>query len=419
MARVPTVARMSIDVTSERVLLRADRLLDGSDGPARERQVVVVEDGVIAGVAPQDAGGEPAPADSVIDLPGMTVMPGMIDLHNHLTAGVNRWSQPYERGLRYAVQAVANMRAAIEAGVTVIRDVGSFGDLSFAVREAVARGVVAGPRLLASGRAITITGGLGAVSTTQRLGPTQGWMVEADGPDAMRSAVRSQLRAGADWIKLYYERGDWTAQELGAAVDEAHALGAGVACHARRPKAIESAIAAGVDTIEHGTELTEEDAGEMVRRGIALVPTLLIVEASWAAARRGQPMPDSDELTRTRERLRRSFAVAVAAGVTIGCGVDAIPDEGIVPFSALADELVLMVELGMDPSQAVHAATGAGARILGLDSELGYIRPGLAADLIAVAGDPTRDIGALRHVSFVMRGGSVVHDVRQAAPLPA
>jgi imidazolonepropionase-like amidohydrolase len=401
----------------ERVLVRADRLLDGGNGSALEQHAILIEGGRITDVLPHESESEPPAVDTVIDLSGMTVMPGMIDLHNHLTAGVNRWPRPYERGARYAVQAIANLRNALEAGVTVVRDVGSFGDLPFAVRDGIAEGVIPGPRLLVCGKAITITGGLGAVSVTQRLGPTEGWMVEADGPLAVRAAVRSQLKAGAEWIKLYYERGDWTNDELAAAVDEAHTSGARVACHARRPKAIKSAIAAGVDTIEHGSELTADDAEEMVRRGIALVPTLLIVEESWREAKRGQGPHDTAALTRERDRHRQSFECALEAGVTIGCGVDAIPDEGVVDFDALADELALMVEFGMDPSHAIHAVTGSAAGILGLDSELGYIRRGLCADLVGIAGDPVHDIGALRDVSFVMRGGAVVHDTRRGKPV--
>ncbi len=220
----------------------------------------------------------------------------------------------------------------------------------------------AGPRLLVCGKAVTITGGLGANVHTQQLGPTEGWVAEADGPDGLRAAVRSQLKAGADWIKLYYHRGDWTREELAAAVGEAHGIGARVACHAIRPEAIKHAIAAGVDTIEHGIMLDERDAAAMAERGIALVPTLLIVEASATPLQGASP-----QALQTREDHRRAFQLAHVAGVTIGAGVDAVPDEGVVPFAALADELGLMVDLGMDPAEAVRAATSSAAKILGLD----------------------------------------------------
>jgi imidazolonepropionase-like amidohydrolase len=223
--------------------------------------------------------------------------------------------------------------------------------------------------------------------------------------------VRAQLKAGADWIKLYYERGDWTREELHAAVGEAHASGVRVACHANRSAAIKHAIAAGVDTIEHGIELGEDDARAIAERGIGWVPTLLIVETYCGRARRDGGDP---ALERMRRSHRRSFERARAAGVTIGAGVDAVPDEGVVPFAALADELRLMVELGMPPADAVRAATGGGAAILGLADAIGAIRPGLGADLIAVRGDPLRDIAALGRVAFVMREGEIVRDLRAA-----
>jgi imidazolonepropionase-like amidohydrolase len=396
-----------------RTILHARRLLDGIDPTPREHVAVHVEGGRIVEVRAGREREQPTPGAEPIELGDATLMPGLIDLHTHLTAWANRWPRPtFDAGTRYALQAAANCRAALAAGVTTIRDAGSYEDVAVATRDAVQEGVIAGPRILATRKAVTIPGALGPDARTTHLGPTDGWMEEASGADGMRQAVRGQLKRGADWIKLYYERGDWTTDELAAAVDAAHSAGVRVMCHANRPTAIKAAIAAGVDTVEHGIEADEEDLAAMAERGIGWVPTLFIVEDRYramhdaaTAAAQAAYLP----LLRLRDGHREAFRRGLALGVRIGAGLDALPDEGAVPFGGLAEELCLMVELGMAPAAALHAATAAAAELLALSDELGAIRPGRAADLIATTGDPLADVGALRDVRFVMRAGEVVH----------
>jgi imidazolonepropionase-like amidohydrolase len=398
--------------------IRAARLVDGSSPTVASDVAVLVAGGKISAVGPA---GEPSMdprSGSIIDLGDLTLMPGLMDLHTHLTAWANQWRRPFDRGTRYAVQGAANLLAALRAGVTTIRDVGSFEDVSVVLRDAVEEGLIAGPRVLASRRAVTIPGALGAEKDTWHLGPSRGWMSEATGVDGMRRAVLSEIKASADWIKLYYERGDWTTEELAAAVTAAHSAEVPVACHANRPKAIKSALAAGVDTIEHGLEIDDEDLAYMAEHGIAWVPTLSIVanrcdavvsDPSTAAA---QPL--YRKLLSLRDGHRDSFVRALDMGVAIGCGVDALPDEGGVPFASVPAELELMTRFGMPPVDAIRSATSGAAAILGLSDEVGTIEPGATADIIAVRGNPLDDIRALRDVVFVMRGGIVQHDARGA-----
>jgi imidazolonepropionase-like amidohydrolase len=396
-----------------RTVVRAARLLDGVSATPLEQVAVHVEDGAIAALETgASAAADVAPGVELVDLGDVTLLPGLIDLHAHLTAWANRWRRPtYDEGTRYALQAAANCRAALDAGVTTIRDAGTFGDVAVATRDAVAEGVIEGPRILASRQAVTIPGSLGPDAAVVHLGRVEGWMVEVSGADAMRDAVRSQVKRGADWIKLYYERGDWTTAELEAAVDAAHSVGVRVMCHANRPTAIKAAIVAGVDTLEHGMEADEDDLAAMAEQGIGLVPTLFIVENRWRAmqdARVAAAQPGYRYVARVRDVHREAFRRALALGVRVGTGVDPLLDEGAVPFAAVVEELRIMVELGMAPSDALRAATSGAAELLGLADELGAVRAGLAADLIAVAGDPLGDVGALRDVRFAMRAGRIV-----------
>lgn len=394
-------------------IVRARRLLDGVDPRPREAVAVLVEGDRVVAVADDGAGIAQAPAGvETIDLGEATLLPGMIDLHTHLTAWANRWPRPtYDAGTRYALQAAANCRAALDAGVTTIRDAGTFHDVAVATRDAVAEGVLAGPRILASRQAVAIAGTLGAVADTVHLGPQDGWIAEAAGADGLRDAVRRQIRQGADWIKLYYERGDWTEAELCAAVDAAHSAEVRVMCHANRPRAVKAAIAAGVDTVEHGIEADEEDLVAMRERGIAWVPTLAIVENRCRELL--DPGSDSAQdayrpLLDLRDRHRELFRRGLALGLEIGAGSDGLPDEGGLAFAAVAEELRIMVELGASPAEAIRIGTSGAAAILRLHEETGAVRSGLCADLIAVPGDPLADVTALRDVRFVMRGGVVV-----------
>lgn len=390
-----------------RIVLRAARLADGHGEKAREDAALIVSNGRIESIVGSDSvDGERLGGATVIDLEGLTLMPGMFDLHTHLTAWANSWKLPFDRGTRYAFQAAANLGSALDAGVTTIRDVGSFEDVAVLAREAVARGVVAGPRVVPCRKAVTITGGLSPATKTMHIGPTDGWMQEADGSDGIRGAVRTQLKASAEWIKLYFEHGNWTTDELNAAVDEAHSTGVRVACHATRPEAIDSVIDAGVDTIEHAWWIEREQLERMRERGIAWVPTLFILDNL-------EDIVEEGALTRMRDHHRAAFQIGLEVGVEIGCGVDPIPDEGRAPFAAVADELDVMGRLGMSQSGVVRVATSGSAAILGVGRDVGSLSAGKAADVIAVAGDPLTDASALRDVRFVMRDGVVVRDRMQ------
>lgn len=398
-----------------RTIVRANRLLDGIDPRPREHVAVHVEDGRLVELRVGLDREQPTPAADVIELGDVTLLPGLVDLHTHLTAWANQWKRPtYDAGTRYALQAAANCRAALDAGVTTIRDAGSYEDVAVATRDAVAEGVILGPRIVATRKAVAIPGTLGRDTLTTHLGRTDGWIEEASGADGLRHAVREQLKRGADWIKLYYECGDWTTAELEAAVDAAHSAGVRVMCHANRPTAIKAAIAAGVDTIEHGIEADERDLAAMAERGIGWVPTLFIVENRCRALR------DPDvaaaqaaylPLLGLRDGHQAAFRRGLELGVKVGTGLDALPDEGGVSFGGLPEELCLMAALGMAPATALHAATAGAAELLGLADELGAIRPGRVADLIAVGDDPLADVAALRDVCFVMRAGVVVRNL--------
>jgi imidazolonepropionase-like amidohydrolase len=299
-------------------------------------------------------------------------------------------------------------RQTVEAGVTTVRDLGGREYAEIAVRDAVRAGAIAGPRMLCAGRAVCITGG-------------HGWRMlgrQADGPDDLRRAVREQLRAGADVIKLVATGGvmtpgvdpraaQLTLDELRAGVDEAHRARRRAAAHAMADEGIAWCLDAGIDTIEHGVFLTESLATRMARQGAALVATLIaphaIVEGGHAA---GIPDFAVKKSITLRERHLESFRIAMRAGVAIAAGTDA--GTPLNPHGSLVPELALMIGAGMEPLQALRAATSVAARVLGLDHETGTIAPGLAADLLAVEGDPASDVKTLDAVRLVIAEGRTV-----------
>ncbi|HSE91755.1 MAG TPA: amidohydrolase family protein [Methylomirabilota bacterium] len=390
----------------DRFVLTGATLVDGTDAPPGRGKAVVVEQGRIAAVVDEGQ----APAGRVLRLDGLTLLPGLVNAHVHLCLGAEpdpaRTLREDPLGLT-AIKAVVRARQTVEAGVTTVRDLSGREYVELAVRDAVRDGLVVGPRILAAGRGICMTGG-------------HGWWFgrEADGPVEARRAVREQLKAGADVIKIFATGGVMTAgadpnapqleaDEIRAAVDEARKAGRRTAAHAQATQGIAWCVEAGISSIEHGVFLTEPLVRRMARDGVALVPTLIAPHAIAAGgATAGIPEFMVQKSEALRGRHVESFQLALAAGVTIAAGTDA--GTPLNPHGSMVPELTLMVKAGMAPAAAVRAATSVAARLLGLEHETGRVAPGLAADLLAVAGDPTEDVRALEQVRLVVVRGRIV-----------
>jgi len=411
---------------ASKMLLSNARVIDGTGRAPLERASVLVEDGRIVEVdeLPHD--------ESAVDVGGRTIMPGLIDAHAHLSSDVFRspgfgpppelhGELPRRRELGYFILAKM-ARVLLSAGVTSVRDVGSYDDEAIALRDAVRLGIVEGPRILSCGRIISATAPGGAIFTTMYR--------EADGADDMRRAVREQLRRGADYVKLMAtgarsvlaedpEPAQMTRIELAAIVDEAHRLGVRVAAHVEGLAGARLAVAEGVDTIEHGLSLHREPAllEEMAERGIVLVPTLSTFHD--LAERFTSDFPPA-LVEQAKRQLDEAYATLIAArsvGVTIAMGHDSGPpgDNAI--------ELVRMVDGGLSPLEGICAATRGSAVALGLSSDVGTVTPGAVADLLVIDGDPLADVRMLRdpeRIWMVIQGGKVVAGGdREPAPTPA
>ncbi|MFN7985057.1 MAG: amidohydrolase family protein [Vicinamibacterales bacterium] len=353
---------------------------------------------------------------TVIELPGTTLMPGLIEGHSHILLHAYNetlWdNQVLREGLALrAARAVNHLRQTLEAGFTTIRDLGTEGAgyADVELRQAVAEGIVPGPRILASTRAIVATGSYAPKGFALEFRVPQG-AEEADGVDNLTRVVRDQIGHGADWIKLYgdYRWGPqsgahptFSLEEMTLAVATARSAGVPVAVHTSTAEGMRRAVLAGAETIEHGDEGTPEVFRLMAERHVAFCPTLAAGDATaqYAGWKKGV---DSEPERLTRKRA--SFKAALAAGVTILSGSDV----GVFPHGDNARELELMVDYGMSRIAALQSATSVAARVLHLEETIGRVAPGLAADLIATDGDPTENISALRRVRFVMKAGAVV-----------
>jgi imidazolonepropionase-like amidohydrolase len=390
-----------------RTTYRAARVFDGVSEHATEDGAVLVEDGRIASVG--SVADLPAGV-GITDLGDATILPGLIDAHVHLVWSAS--AEPHEvveresRALT-ALRCANNAALHLRAGVTTVRDLGATDGLSIDVARAVGLGVLRGPRVIAAGRAIAMTGG-------------HGWFLgrEADGAEAVRHAVRSELKAGATCIKLMASGGVYghaeepgspqlTVEELRVAVEEAHKAGRRVAAHAYSIEAIGNALDAGVDSIEHGSFIDRDTAGRMRETGTYLVPTMSVYRAmSERGPELGAPEYIRRKTAEVLEASREAFRLALEAGVPVAAGTDCgAPGH---PHGTLLEELMLMVESGASPVQALRFGTSAAADLLGLGDEVGSLEPGKRADLLAVDGDPTSEILALRDVRLVLRDGSGV-----------
>jgi imidazolonepropionase-like amidohydrolase len=394
------------------VLLVPARVFDAPRGVTHDGWAVLVRGSTIAAVGPRAAMTVPADARQ-IDLPGTTLLPGLIDAHSHLFLHPyveTPWADQVLKeplALRVARATVA-ARRTLQAGFTTLRDLGTegAGNADVGLKAAIDQGIIPGPRLLVATRAIVATGAYGPHGYAE---PVPQGAQEADGVDGLRRAVREQLSAGADWVKLYADGSTgpgnateptFSLDELKAAIETARDAGHPTTAHARGNEGVRRAVMAGITTIEHADLATADVFRLMATHGVALCPTLAGNEAGplrngW---RKGID-PDPPVIV----QKHRSFQDARAAGVTICNGSDV----GAFPHGDNAHELELLVEYGMTPAEALQAATVVDATVLHLPDR-GVIAPGLLADLVAVDGDPTRDIHTLHHIHLVMKGGEVV-----------
>ena len=409
--------------TSAVTVIRAGTLIDGKSDKVRHDQVIVIRGNKIESVS--DAANAKIPGGAaVIDLSKQTVLPGLIDSHTHIfLQGEDPAQGGYDANILMAplalraARATVSARRALEQGFTTLRDVetegAGYGDVG--IKQAIEGGYIPGPRLLVVTRAISTTGGYPLEGYAPELEMPKGVQI-VDGPVEARKAAREQLDHGADWIKVYMTHRSWvgkngelvsqptlTVEELHAIVDETHGWGKKVACHAYGGIGLHRALDGGCDSIEHGLDLDDAAIAQMLKQGTWYVPTLSVYYTDWAAA---------DTPAGQRDRLRASvhevsFRKAMKAGVKIVFGTDM----GGIPWTEpIAQEFSRMVEFGMSPMDAIQAATSRAAVMLDMEGEIGVVAPGAFADIVAVPGDPLRDIKTLENVQFVMKDGKVFRE---------
>ena len=407
-------------------VVRAGRLIDPDSGTVLTNQVILIKDGKIQAVG----GALALPADAkVIDLSDKTVLPGLIDCHTHVADGQSD-GEPFnvlrKTASQIALESVPNARAMLLSGFTTVRDVGTYRALNdIALRDAIARGDVIGPRMFVAGAYITITGGAGAM-TGQAPDIQLPWDLhygEANSPWEVRQKVRLLAHDGVDLIKMLSTGAvlthgsnpaslEFTEEELQAGVDEASHFGLRVAVHAHAAQGIRNAILAGAASIEHAEMLDDEIIAMAKQRGTYLDMDIYDEECIQAGAKTGQTPADFLQHDADLGRIQReNFGKAVRAGVKMAFGTDA----GVCAYGTSGKQFAFMVKYGMTPMQAIQAATSNAADLLGHANDLGSIKVGKHADLIAVSGDPLKDISLVERVEFVMKDGKVYKSAGAAA----
>jgi imidazolonepropionase-like amidohydrolase len=404
-------------------IIKAGRLFDGTGDAFRGDQAILIEGERIKSVGAAREISIPDGAN-VIDLAEAWVLPGLIDCHTHIGSRADRYDEIYrfkDTPFQSAFAAVKNAEATLRAGFTTIRDLGGKPFLAVDLRTSIGEGFLIGPRIVASGPGISITGGHGdmnnyAPQVRVAMFPEERDYRIADGVDQVRHVVRAQLKHGVDVIKIHatggvMSRGDqpgapqFTVEELRAAVEEAHAAGRKVAAHAHGAQGIKNAIRAGVDSIEHGSLIDDEGIRMMAERGTWLVADIYNDDYILGKAREFKISEESIAKEQALGQVQRdNFAKAVRAGVKVAFGTDA----GIYPHGDNARQFAYMVKYGLTPARALRSATSDAAALLGRDGEVGRIAPGAYADIIAVGADPLQDVRALESVGFVMKGGQVI-----------
>jgi len=415
---IPTVFAADVPpaaVPEPVTVIKAGKLIDVATGRVRNDQVIFVQGGKISAVGAAGVTVVP-PGATVIDLSDKTVMPGLIDTHTHVT-GDPTLPPYYGYGISVPREALMGARFGREtllAGVTTIRNVGASGYSDIALRDAINAGDVIGPRILASGPALGITGGH---CDSNMLAPEYNDRGEgvADGVDAVRAMVRKNVKYGADLIKYcgtggVFSKGtrvgaqQFTPEEVAAIVDEAHMHGRKVAVHAHGANGIKVALKAGVDTIEHASLIDQEGLDLAKKTGAFLSMDILNTEYTQS---QGPKRGELEEFLRKDREVaqaqRDNFRKAVQMGIKLTMGTDT----GVHPHRDAPKQLAYMVQYGMTPMQAIQAATKVGAEALGIEAEVGQIAPGYAADIVAVTRDPLADIHAMDDVEFVMKQGTV------------
>jgi imidazolonepropionase-like amidohydrolase len=419
-AMAALLAGMAVSVSAQapaatRTILRPGRVLDVRTGELRANQAIVVEADKITQIAPA-AEVKAAAGDTTVDLPDATLLPGLIDSHTHLTFDLN--SLGYQ-GLgistaREALHGARNARRTLDAGFTTVRNLGARDYADIALRDAINDGDVVGPRILASGPALGITGGHCDENLLPPAFHFQGGGV-ADGVEAVQHKVREVIKYGADVIKIcatggVLSKGDdpsasqYTLEEMKAIVADAHRLGRKVAAHAHGAEGVRWASEAGVDSVEHGHLMDDAAIATLKKNGTYLVPTVFLGEYM----EKNMDRSDVPEFSKQKMRdviaaMRQNISKAIAANVKIAFGTDA----AVYPHGLNAGEFHVYVKLGMTPLAAIQTATINAADLLGWSKRIGTLEPGKFADIIAVDGDPTKDVTILEHVKFVMKGGTV------------
>jgi len=417
---VPLVALLATTAVApaaaETVVVTADRMVDVLAGKSIDKPVVVITDGRIVAVGREGAVAVPQGAKR-IELPGKTILPGLIDMHVHLE-GHPKYSG--YNGLEFTdsfwpIQATYNARAMLDAGFTTVRNVGANNYTDVGLKEAIAEGWIEGPRIVPAGHALGATGGhcdeTFMPPSYKRLGEGV-----ADGPEGLRQKVREQKKYGAEVIKIcatggVFSRGDepgqqqLTAAELEAIADEAHMAGMKVAAHAHGATGIKAAIRAGIDTIEHASLIDDEGIALAKKAGTWLTMDIFNTDYTQSEGAKNGVLEDNLRKDREIAQIQRdNFRKAHAAGVRMLFGTDA----GVMPHGTAGGQFKYMVQYGMTPMEAIQAATKSGAMALGREKDVGAIAVGRYGDIIAVDGDPLNDVRALEHVDVVIMGGKVV-----------